>query len=48
MEVIDLGSLEWTEGSGNDEYDSPAKGFCDPAEDEYALSRQAAGEDAGA
>jgi hypothetical protein len=34
MEIIDLGSLEWTEGSGNDDYDSPAKGLCDPPVEE--------------
>jgi len=33
VDVIDLGPLEWTEDSGNDEYDSSAKGLCDPPEE---------------
>lgn len=31
MEIVDIGALEeLTLGSGNDDYDSPGKGFCDP------------------
>ena len=35
MDMIDLGSLDKiTQGSGNDDYDSPAKGLCDPPEED--------------